>query len=197
MPQPFEDEEFSGLFQELVMQIGLRNACRLCTSKGGREVYIPAPDHLNSGHWLVKLLGSNDAEKVARYMGGAYVDLPLGPYGGTMGETRQCIKMALAAGQSMQQIAEMYGVTVRTVRRHKNAAVERPKTPKTDENKEIVRALQRQAGQIDATPMELMEVVKLLLRRVPEESLKGALQRIRRETAAQVKPITGASPPEE
>ncbi|MEL7641032.1 MAG: helix-turn-helix domain-containing protein [Solidesulfovibrio sp.] len=195
MLQTPETDASGGLFQELVMQIGLRNACRLCASKGGRSVYLPVPENLSPDHWLVELLGTEDAAKVAGYMGGAKILLPLGPYGGQRGQTRLGIKMALANGHTVQQIAAMFGVTTRTVRRHKNGPAEHAQA-KTDESKELIGALQKQARQIEATPIELIEVMRRLLRRVPKETLERALQRIRQDAAGQSETSDGPARPQ-
>ena len=195
MQQMSEPEDCGGLFQEIVMRIGIRNACRLCASKGGRQSYIPRPGHLYPGHWLVELLGMEDAVKVAGYIGGGQVQLPFGPYGGQLGQTRLGIKMALASGNTVKQIAAMFGVNERTVRRHKNGQPKHSQA-KTVEDKELIGAIQRQARQIEATPTELVEVMRRLLRRVPKETLERALQQIRQDVAQKLETADGPARPE-
>ena len=176
-----EADEFGGLFQEIVMQIGLQNACRLCAARGGRLVYFPKRGSLREGHWLPELLGMEAAEKLAEYMGGGSVDLPLGPSGGQRGATRLAIRRELARGFSVQQIAAMFGVTARTVRRYKNGEYSHKSVLKQDGKQSLVKELNRQAKRIEATPVELIEVMRRLLRRVPRETLEKVLQRIRQE----------------
>ena len=95
-------------------------ALQLSHAKGGLErVYIPRPDNLAPGHWLVDLVGLAAAQAIARRLGGGHVEIPMGC---TVRRARQwqVMRDALAAGQSGATAARKAGLHQRTVRRHRN-----------------------------------------------------------------------------
>ncbi|CUW41123.1 conserved protein of unknown function (DNA binding 12-129) [Magnetospirillum sp. XM-1] len=111
---------FTGILAEIAEVAGTAAALQLAHAKGGLErVYIPRPDNLAPGHWLVDLVGMEAALAIAGRLGGGHVEIPLGPSAGRVRQWR-IMRAALAAGKSGAAAARAAGLHQRTVRRHRN-----------------------------------------------------------------------------
>jgi hypothetical protein len=90
---------------------------------GGVQVYIPpqpGPDH-----WLSKLVGIEDARKIADHFtagfGGIRVEIPLHDTGFIARAQARCDAMILSGKHSERDIARACGYTIRSVRRRRAA----------------------------------------------------------------------------
>lgn len=111
--------ELSGDLAEIAEVAGNGAALALVAVKGGTRVYIPKPDSLAAGHWLVDTVGAEAARLIAERFGGNGVEVPLGP-GGSRAKAWAAMRKALADGHDTATAARLAGVHQRTVRRHKN-----------------------------------------------------------------------------
>ena len=113
---------FTGILGDIAEAAGDAAALALAHARGGLEaVYIPLPDNLVPGHWLVELVGLDKARAIAQVLGGGAVEIPLGH--AAKAEQRRRVAMdALARGKSSAEAARIGGCTQRTVRRVKNRA---------------------------------------------------------------------------
>lgn len=106
--------------------VGREAALKLAEACGGGDrVYIPAPEALKEGHWLVKIIGMEAAMIVAKdfavlspkgRISGGRVLIPLGPLS-ARDKLHQQILEAAASGLSNETIARKFKVDVTTVRR--------------------------------------------------------------------------------
>lgn len=111
---------FTGVLAEIAEVAGEAAALQLAHAKGGQErVYIPKPDYLAAGHWLVDLVGMEAAVAIAARLGGGHVEITMGT---TVTRARKWAAMwsALASGKSGAVAARVAGLHQRTVRRHRN-----------------------------------------------------------------------------
>jgi len=97
--------------------IGEKGTAKILAVKGGQEVYIPSPDGLTPEHWLVEILGMEDAAKVAEYYQHEKISFPLGPNGGTRNALQKKVVDMTLAGLSVNVIVQETGLHCRTVRR--------------------------------------------------------------------------------
>jgi hypothetical protein len=111
--------QLPGVLAGAAKAAGLRAAMQLAEARGGCRAYIPRPDALREGHWLVRATGMEAARAIADALGGGEVEVPLGPFAGNRAAVWTAIERALNAGQTVEQTARQVGVTARTVRRHK------------------------------------------------------------------------------
>lgn len=111
---------FTGILADIEEVAGAAAALQVAAAKGGSEAYIPMPENLRPGHWLVEAVGMEAAELIARRLGSGHVEIPLGPAGGHRGKVWAAIRKALADGKSAPEAARLAGVHQRTVRRHRN-----------------------------------------------------------------------------
>jgi len=112
--------DHTGILASIAEVAGEAAALQLAHAKGGQErVYIPQPDFLRPGHWLVDLLGMDAAVAVAKRLGGGHVEIPMGE---TARRSRRWAVMnrALDEGKSAAEAARLSGTHQRTVRRHRN-----------------------------------------------------------------------------
>lgn len=97
--------------------LGEADALKILAAKGGQEVYIPGSENLAAGHWLLEVLGVEQARKLCERFQKERLSLPLGGLGGRRMELhRQVIDMSLE-GKSVNCIAENTGLHARTIRR--------------------------------------------------------------------------------
>lgn len=111
--------ELSGDLAEIAEVAGNGAALALVAVKGGTRVYIPKPDSLAAGHWLVDTVGAEAARLIAERFGGNGVEVPMG-IAGARAKTWAVLRKALADGHDTATAARLAGVHQRTVRRHKN-----------------------------------------------------------------------------
>lgn len=104
----------------LAEKIGPEKTRLLLARRGGQEVYIPGPEHLTPDHWLMLIIGSEAAMKIAHFYQGEKMTLPLGPDGGSRNALHKAVLESAAAGTSVNQIALATGLHARSVRRIKN-----------------------------------------------------------------------------
>jgi hypothetical protein len=117
--------------QAIAEAIGTTAALQLAQARGGTIVYIPTNPSVV--HWLSRLLGQENALKIAILFGGRSISIPLGPFGGQHSHLHRAISAGLAAGQPAATIARATGTHERTVRRHRSrqrdAAAHDPQNP--------------------------------------------------------------------
>ncbi len=112
--------DLTGVLAEIAEVAGETAALQIAHAKGGLErVYIPTPERLAAGHWLVDLVGADKARAIAQRLGGGHIEIPMGE---TARRARKwaVMRQALDAGKSGAEAARMAGVHQRTVRRHRN-----------------------------------------------------------------------------
>jgi DNA-binding NarL/FixJ family response regulator len=109
-----------GILAEVAEVAGDEAALALARAAGGRSVYVPRPDNVPDGHWLVLALGREAAMMVADLVGGGDVAIPLGPTG-RQHATRAEVDTLIGQGLSASRIAQRCGVTERTVERRRAA----------------------------------------------------------------------------
>lgn len=120
-------EDFSflpPLQAEIASVIGLYATMKLAADWGGCEIYIPAlaPD----GHWLVRLIGREAADRLCAYFAariegdgrgahhGVKIVLPLGKSGARSAARRRAIEL-LDRGASLKEAARGSGLHQRTI----------------------------------------------------------------------------------
>ena len=112
--------DWPGILADIAEEAGPMAAWRVAEAKGGVPAYIPHPAQLSEEHWLVRLCGLEAARRIARRMGGARYEVPLGPCSGNRAAVARIIREALASGASRRVAARRAGVARRTVQRHAN-----------------------------------------------------------------------------
>lgn len=114
------ESAFTGVLAEIAEIAGDAAAHQLAHAKGGLErVYIPKPENLAAGHWLVDLVGLEHAQAIAQRLGGGHVEIPMGTTA-TRAHKWRVMRDALGKGQSGAEAARAAGLHQRTVRRHRN-----------------------------------------------------------------------------
>ncbi len=113
-------EGLPALMAEVASVTTLDTAFCLFEARGGNRVYIPAS--AGDDHWLVKLVGRDQADKlIAHFVAngtGLELDLPRGPTGGRADTWRRLYKM-LAEGRSSSEITRNLGISRDTVKYHR------------------------------------------------------------------------------
>lgn len=112
-----------GLLGEISEVLGTEAAHKLAAAKGGGRVRTPA--RIKDSHWLVELLGREDALNLGDHFTSGHttqdLDIPLG-LNGARQEMRAKLDRLLAAGSvSSDAIARALGISRRTVLRRKAA----------------------------------------------------------------------------
>lgn len=107
-----------GILAQIAELVGEEAAHLVALANGGRRIYIPKPDNLKPGHWLVDTVGMDKARKIADAIGGGHIDLPLGR-AGSRSRTWQAIAAATNEGRSIAATARLTGVDDATVSRHR------------------------------------------------------------------------------
>lgn len=105
--------------EEIAEAASLDAALKLAEAFGGSMVYLPhkaGPDH-----WLVRLVGRQDADRICKAFGGDKRNIPFGPGNGVRSSTRRRLVKELESGASPRQAARRSGVTERTAWRVKAA----------------------------------------------------------------------------
>lgn len=114
-------DELPGLLGEIAEIAGLSAALALAERVGGTRVTIPAraPD----GHWLVKTVGREAADKICDHLrilapdgreaGARHVVIPSGP-AGCLAKARKRLVRELEAGTSAREAARRTGLSERT-----------------------------------------------------------------------------------
>lgn len=109
-----------GVLRQIAEVVGEDAALAIADARGGTQVYIPPRPA--AGHWLIKLIGRERADKVCDHLtcgvGPLRVDLPLGPTGYCM-TGRAKVDALLAEGHSESHIARITGYTIRGVRKRR------------------------------------------------------------------------------
>ena len=103
------------ILQEIAEVINLDAALKLAEAKGGQRISIPG--HLRSDHWLVDVMGMDNAQAFCKYFtNGSRVHLEV-PFGPTSSQARReaLIARLIKEGKSANQIAAAAHVTRRTV----------------------------------------------------------------------------------
>lgn len=90
---------------------GAEAAMLLAGAYGGIEVYIPQRPNLD--HWLSKTVGYEAAVKIAEWLPGLRVRIPIGGRGLTLDQ----VQSAFREHGSARRVARALGVTQRTVHR--------------------------------------------------------------------------------
>lgn len=103
-----------GLLDLIADEIAVGVAVSLAKEFGGREIYIPKS--VKEGGELSKLLGHENAQKLAKLLGSGQLKVPAGNFGGEAGR-RQQIAMRLDQGLTQDQVAKDLDVSLRTVER--------------------------------------------------------------------------------
>ncbi|MBF0168773.1 MAG: hypothetical protein HQL45_14195 [Alphaproteobacteria bacterium] len=114
------DIALSGVLAEIAEIAGTTAALQIAHARGGMEkVYIPGPDALErgKGSWLVEAVGYEAALKIARHYGTKSIDIPLGPFAGTLNRARRAMAVAIQDGSSNAKAAQLSGLHQRTARR--------------------------------------------------------------------------------
>ncbi len=116
---------------ELVEIAGLSSDAVLLfiRDRGGTRVTIPAK--AGDTHWLVVLLGRENADKLCDYYCGEEIDVPLGPFA-TAHQRRDQIRKLDREGLSYGEIARIIGCDRRTVIRQVKGTSNRPLTDQPD-----------------------------------------------------------------
>lgn len=178
-----ESLEFKGVFKEIAELVGVCEAIKLFEVKGGKEVYISRPSKLHDDHWLVKLLGKENAAIFAERFGGGKVRFPFGPFHGQQSARTLAIHKALKEGFKVREIARMLGITERCVFMHKRIVREsdsqQQKQKIRPEHVDILDEIHRRANEISASPEELLAVLRQLISRVPSQSMDNFLTQLR------------------
>lgn len=117
--------DLPGVLAEIAAVAGEAAAVAVARAKGGTRAYLPGPDRLLPGHWLVATVGMEAAQAIAARLGGGDVEIPLGPYAGNRARVHAAIREAARRGESEAAIARLVGVTDRTVRNLKAARRDR------------------------------------------------------------------------
>lgn len=113
------------LLQEIADVVGEAAALAIASRAGGTRIYLPA--QASDDHWLVQAVGRAAADKLCHHFAvdgrGQRLDIPL-HVGGTFRQLTRAIaeavhKMDDGTEASSQQIARRFGVTQRTVHRHR------------------------------------------------------------------------------
>jgi hypothetical protein len=90
---------------------------------GGVQVYIPPQP--GADHWLSKLVGVEDAGRIADHFtagfGGIRLEIPLADTGFIARVQAKCDAMLMAGNHSERDIARACGYTIRSVRRRRAA----------------------------------------------------------------------------
>ncbi|SDH93640.1 hypothetical protein [Roseospirillum parvum] len=120
MTERHDLEELPGVLRQIAEIAGAPAALAVAAARGGRRVYVPTPDALAAGHWLVEAIGLEPARRVAGGLGAGHIDLPLGPLANGA-RVRAAIRQSLRAGHSAAEAAALSGAHVRTVWRHRAA----------------------------------------------------------------------------
>ncbi|MEJ0012892.1 MAG: helix-turn-helix domain-containing protein [Bauldia sp.] len=116
---------------EIARVVGPSAADALLTARGGTRIYIPTVRRLESSHWLVGLLGQDEATKLCRnfspYLGG-YVNLQ-SRYSFHQFERWLAVRDMTRRGESARVIARHFGVTERTITRIRTRLREEKELP--------------------------------------------------------------------
>lgn len=111
------------VLSDIALIAGEDAARKVAGAVGGTRVYIPpapGPDH-----WLAKLIGQDEALRIADHFtggfGGIRIDIPLADTGFMAKAQAQCDALILAGHHSERDIARACGYTIRTVRRRRAA----------------------------------------------------------------------------
>lgn len=101
------------LRDELAELLGEQGLAALCAARGGRRVYVPRS--VCAGHWLAELLGPEAADALAWRYGGCRIEIP--ELGARRANRNEEIRRCHAAGASMADVADRFGLSERQVRR--------------------------------------------------------------------------------
>lgn len=99
----------------------LEAALAVARQFGGTEIYVPRepkPTDL-----LTQCVGPEDAKKIAEFYGGAHLEVPLAQ-SVRISERNEAIRRLAAQGKSAAELARMFGMTARNVRRIKNGTAD-------------------------------------------------------------------------
>lgn len=114
----------TGTLETIAALAGEAAALKLSAEKGGTIVYIPQPGFLKPGHWLVDLVGFDEARAIAEGLGPSHLDIPLGPFGGQRHRIADAIRKGIQEGLSIDRTARLVGVSRRTVTRHRRGTAD-------------------------------------------------------------------------
>lgn len=104
--------------QEIAEVIGVEKTLELVKGKretGCRSLYVPRPDNMHSSHWLVKTIGEQAAQKLAREYAGEPLTIPRCSSLSKLERNKKIIAMR-QKGLRYQDIAEALGMTVSAVK---------------------------------------------------------------------------------
>ena len=109
------------ILQEIADIAGEDAALAIASARGGTQVYIPPVPDID--HWLCRLIGVNNARKVADKLTegvgiGRRVDLPLGP-ASSAARLRAKVDAMILEGRSERDIALATRYSIRAVRRRR------------------------------------------------------------------------------
>lgn len=108
------------ILQEIADIAGEDAALAIASARGGTQVYIPPVPDID--HWLCRLIGVNNARKVAEHLtcgvGGRRVNLPLGP-ASSAARVRARVDEMIREGRSERDIALATRYDIRSIRRRR------------------------------------------------------------------------------
>lgn len=101
--------------QDLASHVGISGALAIAERWGGIRLHVPHVERINSGHPLVQAIGMKNAESLARYAGGEWMEIPLCHL---LSVRRRDAEMVAArqGGASTREIAKQFRLTERGVR---------------------------------------------------------------------------------
>lgn len=106
----------SNCLKSVVDLIGHQAAIRLVRAKGGRDIKFPLEQELHDLHWLVVIVGLDNAQKLCNYFLGASLKLPI-----EVNALLQLRNQAIAAdyknGDSVSHIASVYQIDRKLVQK--------------------------------------------------------------------------------
>jgi len=106
----------SNCLKDVVNLIGPQAAIRLVRAKGGRDVSLPYQNELHDMHWLVVIVGLDNAQKLCNYFLGASLKLPI-EVNALLQLRNEAIAEDYGNGMSVSQIADKYQIDRKLVQK--------------------------------------------------------------------------------
>jgi hypothetical protein len=118
-------DKLPGILQEIADLVGEQAALAVASHAGGVRIYFPA--HAEDGHWLVRCVGREAADKICAHFAvdarrGQRVEIPL-HVGGTYRQLIRAIAERVhkldGENASSTEISRKVGITQRSIHRHR------------------------------------------------------------------------------
>lgn len=106
----------SHVLQQVIDLIGPQAAIRLVRAKGGQDVGLPYAHHLHDMHWLVVLVGNNNAAQLCKSFEGTRIKLPI-EVNALLQLRDEAIAQEYEAGTSVSQLARSYEIDRKLVQK--------------------------------------------------------------------------------